>query len=110
MFLFETRLIFDLVQRIICLRRSRRSLRNSQKQQSITDRDHFSVSYHHRVIWRFSFPRRILFKHTDLTPQWCELHNPLHGELHAVQGQPLFGVRPAFTAPMGALKIGRLAN
>ena len=113
MFLFETRVLFDLVQRIIRLRRSRRlawSVRFSQKQQTITDRDHVSVSYHHRVMRRFSFRRRILFEHTDLTPQWCEVHNPLHGKLHAVQGQPLFGVRPALKSPIGALKIGHLAN
>ena len=112
MFLFETRVIFDLVQRIIRLRRSRRwawSVRFSQKQQTITDRDHVSVSYHHRVMRRFSFRRRILLKHTDLAPQWCEVHNPLHGKLHAVQGQPLFGVRPVLKSPIGALKIGHLA-
>ena len=104
---FRARVIFDLVQRIIRLRRSRRrawSVRFSQKQRTITDRDHISVSYRHRVMRRFSFRRRILFKHTDLTPQWCEVHNPLHGNLHAVHGQPLFGVRPALKAPIGALK------
>ena len=58
---------------------------------------------------RFSFRRHILFKHTDLTPQWCEVHNPLHGKLHAVQGQTLFGVRPALKAPIGALKMAHCA-
>ena len=58
----------------------------------------------HRVMRRFSFRSRILFKHTDLTPQWCEVRKPLHGKNHAVWGQPLFGVRPALKAPIGALK------
>ena len=58
---------------------------------------------------RFSFRRRILFKHTDLTPQWCEVHNPLHGKLHAVQGQTLFGVRPALKAPIDAPKMAHCA-
>ena len=58
---------------------------------------------------KFSFWRRILFKHTDLTPQWCEVHNPLHGKLHAAQGQTLFRVRPALKVPIGALKGGHWA-
>ena len=87
MFLFETRVIFDLVQRIIRLRRSRRwawSVRFSQKQRTITNWDHVSVSYRHQVMRRFSFQRRILFKNTHLTPQWCEVHSPLHGNIRAV--------------------------
>ena len=43
-------------------------LRFSQKQQTITDRDHVSVFYHHRVMRKFSFRRRISFK----TYHWLE--------------------------------------
>ena len=94
MFLFGTRVIFDLVSESSVYddlndEHGQYAFLRSNGRSPIG----VSVSYRHRVMRRFSFRRRILLKHTDLTPQWCEVHNPLHGKIHAVYGQTLFRVR-----------------